>query len=73
MEKNGLTGFLLDDMNKSCSGLNESTFEQILWNGMIFNTCREWIKGGMKESPSERTGFVIRQLKRLEARLSAIQ
>ena len=40
MEKNGLTGFLLDDM---------------------------------KESPSERTGFVIRQLKRLEARLSAIQ
>ncbi|MBQ7281295.1 MAG: hypothetical protein IJR16_00795 [Spirochaetales bacterium] len=45
MEKNGLTGFLLDDMNKSCSGLNESTFEQILWNGMIFNTCREWIKG----------------------------
>ena len=73
MEKNGLTEFLLDDMNKACFGLNEDTFEPILWNGMIYNTCREWIRNGMKETPSEMTGFIKRQLKRLEIKLSAIQ
>lgn len=70
MEKNSLTGFLLDDMNKACSGLGENTFELILWNGMIYNTCREWIRSGMKETPAEMTAFIERQLRRLGDKLS---
>ena len=72
MEKNGLTGFLLDDMNKGCFGLDESTFEPILWNGMIYNVCREWIKNGMKETPEEMTDFIKMQLRKLGAKLYAI-
>jgi len=65
MEKHGLTGFLLDDMNKNCFGLDEKTFGHILWNGMIYNVCREWIKSGLKESPSELTALTSHQLKKL--------
>ena len=72
MKKNGLTGFLLDDMNKGCFGLDESTFESILWNGMIYNVCREWIKNGMKETPNEMTVFIKKQLGKLGAKLYEI-
>ena len=72
MEKNGLTGFLLDDMNKGHFELEESTFEHILQNGMIYNVCREWIKNGMKETPEEMTDFIKRQLRKLGAKLYAI-
>ena len=72
MEKNGLTGFLLDDMNKGHFELDESTFEPILWNGMIYNVCREWIKSGMKETPQEMTDFIKRQLRKLGSKLYAI-
>lgn len=65
--------FPLDDMNKACTGLNDSTLEPILWNGMIYNTCRIWIKSGMEETPFEMTELVRRQLKMLGIKLSAIQ
>ena len=47
--KNGLTGFILDQLN-SQSTPEEDRTEQLLWNGMIYNTCVNWVKDGMKKS-----------------------
>ena len=47
--KNGLTGFILDQLN-SQSIPEEDLIEQLLWNGMIYNTCVNWVKDGMKKS-----------------------
>lgn len=73
MEKHGLTGFLLDNMNKALNGLEENTFENVLWNGMIYNVSREWIKTGLNESPDELIDITKRQLKNLGYKLSSLE
>jgi len=49
LEKNGLTGFILDELN-SQSDPEEDCTEHLLWNGMIYNTCLNWIKHDMNKS-----------------------
>lgn len=49
--KNGLTGMVLDRINQR--ELREDYNEYLLWNGMIYNICLDWIKGGMDKSPED--------------------
>ena len=45
-------GFILDQLN-SQSTPEEDRTEQLLWSGMIYNTCVNWVKDGMKKSVDE--------------------
>lgn len=49
--KNGLMGTALDQLNQMEPHENYDEF--VLWNGMIYNVCLLWVKGGMIKSPSE--------------------
>lgn len=52
LEKNGLMGFILDELNKQDVS-EEDRFMHLLWNGMIYNICLEWVKNGMGKSVEE--------------------
>ncbi len=42
---------VLDRINQR--ELREDYNEYLLWNGMIYNICLDWIKGGMDKSPED--------------------
>ena len=44
----GLEHNILDLMNKHYENMNVSYYYQ-LWNGMIYNSCFEWIRAGMTD------------------------
>ncbi len=64
---NGLMGLVLDRLNQRMLRENHSEF--ILWNGMIYNVCLEWIKGGMKESSDEMMSTVKTALSSIAAKI----
>ena len=64
---NGLMGLVLDRLNQRM--LQEDYNEFILWNGMIYNVCLEWIKGGMKESSDEMMSTVKTALSSIAAKI----
>ena len=64
---NGLMVLVLDRLNQRM--LQEDYNEFILWNGMIYNVCLEWIKGGMKESSDEMMSTVKTALSSIAAKI----
>ena len=48
----------------------EDRTEQLLWNGMIYNTCVNWVKDGMKKSVDDMMDHIKNALSSLVQKVS---
>lgn len=69
LAKNNLTGFILDELNSQHLS-EEDRIEYLLWNGMIYNTCLNWIKEGMKKSVDDMMDYIKNALSSIAQKVS---